>query len=136
MVSVALGRPCAIQDEELASPSPFSSIINNHFHSFDLSFPIECDDEYWVISEQDEEPSKHFSPIFLQQPVVFNQPVDKPSLIAAFISGLKLNKVLAVLVRTIVNIHLLFSPMWSYSSFVAVLVKEEQSPSRFHRGAK
>ena len=107
IISVALGRPCAIQDEELASPSSFSSLINISFHSFDLDFPIECDDEYWFTSGRDEEP---FSPAFLKQPVVFKQPVDKPSLITAFVWSLKLYKVLAVLVRTMVSICLLLSP--------------------------
>ncbi|KAG5645116.1 hypothetical protein DXG03_006930 [Asterophora parasitica] len=39
MISSALGRPCAIQDED-----------------FDVDFPIECDDEYWENSD----PSKRF----------------------------------------------------------------------------
>ncbi|KAF5374528.1 hypothetical protein D9615_009070 [Tricholomella constricta] len=39
MVSSALGRPCAIQDED-----------------FDVDFPVECDDEYW----ENPDPSKRF----------------------------------------------------------------------------
>jgi len=108
-VSVGLGRPCAIRDEESVSPfASLSWLIGIYFHSFDLDFPIECDDEYWYISEQDEEASKPFSPTFLQQPVVFKQPADKPSLITGFVLTLKLNKVLAVMLRTIVSICLLF----------------------------
>ncbi|KAF8150167.1 fungal-specific transcription factor domain-containing protein [Crassisporium funariophilum] len=39
MVSAALGRPCAIQDED-----------------FDLDLPVECDDEYW----ENPDPEKRF----------------------------------------------------------------------------
>jgi len=110
MSSVGLGRPCAIQDDESVFPSSsFSTLINFYWHSFDLDFPIECDDEYWFTSEQDEEASAPLSPTFLKQPVVFKQPADKPSLITAFVLSLKLNKVLAVLVRTIVSVCILFS---------------------------
>ena len=110
VTSVGLGRPCAIQDEELVRLFSSSSHISIYLHSFDLDFPIECDDEYWFISELDEALSKPFPPTFLQQPVVFKQPADKPSLITAFVWTLKLNKVLAVLLRTIVSNHLL-SPL-------------------------
>ena len=102
-VSVALGRPCAIQDEELAFSSCSSSPIIIYFHSFDLDFPTECDDEYWFTAEQNEEASKLVSPTSLQQPVIFKQPADKPSLITAFVLRLKLDKVLAMLVKTIVR---------------------------------
>ena len=82
-----------------------------YFDSFDLDFPIECDDEYWFISEQGEEGPNPLSPTFLKQPVVFKQPADKPSLITAFVLRLKLHKVLTVLVRTTVSICSLFSPI-------------------------
>ena len=123
MTSVGLGRPCAIQDEEsVSSSSSFSSFINIYWHSLDLDYPIECDDEYWFTLEKDEEGSKPFPASFLQQPVVFKQPSDKPSLITAFVLSLKLNKVVAVLVRTIVSICLssplrckLTDPLLQYS---------------------
>ncbi|KAG5732476.1 Transcriptional activator protein acu-15 [Termitomyces sp. T112] len=73
MVSSALGRPCAIQDED-----------------FDLDFPIECDDEYW----EHPDPAKRFK-----------QPPNKPSYVTGFVTLLKLNKVLTIILRTIYSIN-------------------------------
>lgn len=55
--------------------------------SFDLDFPIECDDEYW--EHQDPE-------------MAFRQPPDKPSAIAFFNCYLKLSDILAYAMRTVV----------------------------------
>ncbi|GLB45768.1 putative fungal specific transcription factor [Lyophyllum shimeji] len=71
--SAALGRPCAIQDED-----------------FDVDLPVECDDEYWEHSD----PSQRFK-----------QPPNKPSYVTGFILLLKLNQVLAILLRTIYSIN-------------------------------
>ncbi|KAG6899670.1 hypothetical protein C0993_008130 [Termitomyces sp. T159_Od127] len=73
MTSSALGRPCAIQDED-----------------FDLDFPIECDDEYW----EHPDPAKRF-----------RQPPDKPSYVTGFVTLLKLNQVLTIILRTIYSIN-------------------------------
>ena len=59
--------------------------------SFDVDFPIDCDDEYW----------EHPDP---QQ--AFKQPPDKPSTISFFISFLKLTNILAFAHRTIVGLFL------------------------------
>lgn len=74
-VSAALGRPCAIQDED-----------------FDLDMPIECDDEYW--DTECEESSQ-----------AWIQPSGKPSLLTAFNLYLKLNQILAFSLRTIYSIN-------------------------------
>ncbi|KAH6913531.1 fungal-specific transcription factor domain-containing protein [Coprinopsis sp. MPI-PUGE-AT-0042] len=74
-VSAALGRPCAIQDED-----------------FDLDMPIECDDEYW--DTECDDPSQ-----------AWVQPSGKPSLLTAFCLYLKLNQILAFSLRTIYSIN-------------------------------
>lgn len=56
--------------------------------SFDLDLPIECDDEYWDNSDP------HLR---------FKQPPNKPSLVTHFILYLRLNQVLAFMLRTIVS---------------------------------
>ena len=56
--------------------------------SFDLEFPAECDDEYW----EHPDPSK-----------AFRQPPGKPSTVSAFVLTLKLNRILAFALRTIVS---------------------------------
>ena len=56
--------------------------------SFDLDYPVECDDEYWVTPD----PS-----------MAFQQPPEKPSLIAFFNCMLRLNQIHAFAMRTIVR---------------------------------
>ncbi|EAU83262.2 nuclear protein [Coprinopsis cinerea okayama7 len=75
LVSAALGRPCAIQDED-----------------FDLEMPIECDDEYWETECDDVEQR-------------WKQPPGKPSLLTYFCLFLKLNQILAFSLRTIYSIN-------------------------------
>ena len=58
------------------------------FTSFDLDWPVDCDDEYW----DNLDPEKRFK-----------QPPNKPSLITGFILYLKLHKILALSLRTIVS---------------------------------
>ncbi|EGO25312.1 hypothetical protein SERLADRAFT_437067 [Serpula lacrymans var. lacrymans S7.9] len=53
---------------------------------FDVELPLEVDDEYW----EPEDPA-----------MAFHQPADKPSMIAAFNSHLKLTKIAAYALRTI-----------------------------------
>ncbi|KAH7925948.1 hypothetical protein BV22DRAFT_398883 [Leucogyrophana mollusca] len=71
-MSSYLGRPCAVNDEDL-----------------DLEPPIECDDEYWPHPNG---PAQHES---------FKQPPDKPSSLAFFTHFLKLNEIIALALRTI-----------------------------------
>ncbi|EIW83333.1 hypothetical protein CONPUDRAFT_102063 [Coniophora puteana RWD-64-598 SS2] len=55
---------------------------------FDIEFPLEVDDEYW----EAEDPEK-----------AFKQPADKPSTVCAFNELLKLSKIAAYALRTIVS---------------------------------
>ncbi|KAK7682544.1 hypothetical protein QCA50_014344 [Cerrena zonata] len=73
MMSITLGRPCAIQDED-----------------FDLELPVECDDEYWLVTETD---------------LKFQQPPGKPSRITFFNCFQRLNQILAFALRTIYSIN-------------------------------
>lgn len=57
------------------------------FHSFDIDFPVECDDEYW----------DHPDP-----KLRFKQPPNKPSSATAFILYIKVLKILGSSLRTIV----------------------------------
>ncbi|KAG6901652.1 hypothetical protein C0995_009543 [Termitomyces sp. Mi166 len=57
---------------------------------FDLDFPIECDDEYW----EHPDPAKRFK-----------QPPNKPSYVTGFVTLLKLNQVLTIILRTIYSIN-------------------------------
>ncbi|KAG6845260.1 hypothetical protein H0H87_011995 [Tephrocybe sp. NHM501043] len=57
---------------------------------FDVDFPVECDDEYW----EHPDPAKRFK-----------QPANKPSYVTGFISLLKLNQVLTIILRTIYSIN-------------------------------
>ncbi|PPQ94986.1 hypothetical protein CVT25_003738 [Psilocybe cyanescens] len=67
--SSLLGRPCAYPHE-----------------TFDVDYPIECDDEYWVA----EDPEK-----------AFEQPAGKPCSITAFVYLIKLCEVLGFTLRTL-----------------------------------
>ncbi|KAJ6581532.1 fungal-specific transcription factor domain-containing protein [Mycena capillaripes] len=85
------GRPCAIQDEEQVSNYMLYFRLFDAAASFDLDFPIDCDDEYW----DTETP---------ESAGAFRQPKDKPSLISAFIAHLRLCQVLSFALRTIYSI--------------------------------
>ncbi|PPQ70674.1 hypothetical protein CVT26_014613 [Gymnopilus dilepis] len=61
---------------------------------FDLDLPIDCDDEYW----DNDVPELRFK-----------QPIDKPSLISAFILYIKLHQIMAFSLRTIAS---LVGPKW------------------------
>lgn len=64
-----------------------------HFNgSFDVDFPVECDDEYW----EHPDPEKSFK-----------QPLDQPSKISYFIAYLKLTQILAFALRTVVSVFFL-----------------------------
>ena len=58
------------------------------FISFDLDLPVDCDDEYWDHTD----PEKRFK-----------QPPKKPSSVTSFILYIKLQKILAFSLRTIVS---------------------------------
>jgi hypothetical protein len=99
-MSSAMGRPCAIQDEEYVSvflylsgrgANPFLLLT-----SFDLDFPIECDDEYWP-GEVD--PSSRKRQVFDD----WSQPGNKPSKLSGFLALIKLMKLLSFALRTIVS---------------------------------
>ena len=62
------------------------SVQNQPLRSFDLDYPVECDDEYWEISD-----SK----------TVFKQPPGKPSQMTYFIWTLKLAEILGYALRTL-----------------------------------
>ncbi|EKM58719.1 uncharacterized protein PHACADRAFT_140787 [Phanerochaete carnosa HHB-10118-sp] len=67
-----LGRPCSVQDED-----------------FDVDYPIECDDEYWVTDGPQS---------------VFKQPVGQPSTVAHFNCTLRLDRIHAHALRTIYSL--------------------------------
>ena len=56
--------------------------------SFDLDYPVDCDDEYW----DHPDPEK-----------AWKQPPGRPSEVAFFISMLQLHELLAICLRTIVS---------------------------------
>ncbi|GJE89798.1 Zn(II)2Cys6 transcription factor [Phanerochaete sordida] len=68
-----LGRPCSIQDED-----------------FDIDYPIECDDEYWLADDPRD---------------AFKQPAGKPSIVSHFIWHLKLLRVNGRAIRTIYSLQ-------------------------------
>ncbi|KAI0073070.1 hypothetical protein K474DRAFT_1667005 [Panus rudis PR-1116 ss-1] len=72
-VSMIVGRALAIRDEDI-----------------DLDFPVECDDEYWVIKGNE---------------VKFRQPPGKPSKIAYFNCMIRLHQIIAFALRTIYSIN-------------------------------
>ena len=69
-------------------PRPSCVTIAETLPSFDLDFPVDCDDEYW--SHPDPAQS-------------FKQPAGKPSTLSYFISSIKLNQILGFALRTIVR---------------------------------
>ncbi|KAH8105131.1 fungal-specific transcription factor domain-containing protein [Cristinia sonorae] len=80
-LSMKLGRACAIQDED-----------------FDLDLPVECDDEYWVISAHPNG-QREF------ELVDFKHPPGKPSKISYFNYFLRLDQILAFALRTVYSIN-------------------------------
>ena len=89
IISAALGRPCAIHDDEYVCWIYACNLLPNKniYSSFDLELPVDCDDEYW----DHPDPKQRFK-----------QPENKPSLISAFILFIKLNQILSYCLRTIV----------------------------------
>lgn len=57
--------------------------------SYDLDYPIACDDEYWALPD----PSKSFQ-----------QPPDKPSIVSYFNCSLRLMEILANVMRLLVSL--------------------------------
>ncbi|KAL0961510.1 hypothetical protein HGRIS_006450 [Hohenbuehelia grisea] len=90
IASAALGRPCGIGDEEYARIVSRSLVYLMQAYSFDQDLPIECDDEYWETSDP-----KH----------AFQQPPEKPSVIAFFNSYLRLTQLLSFVLRSIYAIN-------------------------------
>jgi hypothetical protein len=64
------------------------AICTYNAQSFDVDWPMECDDEYWGTGS--------LSPSF-------HQPADKPSKLTFFILMLKLQQIHAFALRTLVN---------------------------------
>ncbi|KAG5635679.1 hypothetical protein H0H81_010417 [Sphagnurus paluster] len=75
LFSSSLGRPCSIHDED-----------------FDIDLPIECDDEYW----EHPDPEQRW-----RQPT----PDKTPSLVTYFVVYIRLNQILAFLLRTVYAIN-------------------------------
>ena len=101
MISAALGRPCAIHDEEYVfwmnpcnlSP-PYQKSIFFFTPSFDVDLPVNCDDEYWDHPDPEQR---------------FKQPENKPSLTASFLLTIKLNQILSYCLRTIACLFIHFT---------------------------
>ncbi|GJE89793.1 Zn(II)2Cys6 transcription factor [Phanerochaete sordida] len=72
-MSTTLGRSCDLQDE-----------------NFDVDFPTECDDEYWIAENPKD---------------AFKQPVGKPSTVSHFVWHLKLFRINAHTLRTIYSLQ-------------------------------
>ncbi|KAJ4497017.1 fungal-specific transcription factor domain-containing protein [Lentinula lateritia] len=70
---LTLGRPCSLHDED-----------------FDLDYPIDCDDEFWLLSDPEES---------------FKQPPGKPSKIAFITSFIEVSFILSYALRTIYSIN-------------------------------
>ncbi|KAL6301104.1 fungal-specific transcription factor domain-containing protein, partial [Sparassis latifolia] len=73
-MSSALGRPCAMQDDE-----------------FDLDYPVECDDEFWL----QDDPAQ-----------CFKQPPGRLSVITFFVLYVKLQQIIAMALRTVYSINI------------------------------
>ena len=88
VTSFALGRPCAIQDEESVNGFVYVKANADYRCRYDIDLMTEVDDEYWT----NPDPA-----------LAFKQPPGKPSKIA-FVNQLnRLLKVLAFASRTIVS---------------------------------
>ncbi|GJE89792.1 Zn(II)2Cys6 transcription factor [Phanerochaete sordida] len=67
------GRPCSLQDDD-----------------FDVDYPIECDDEYWINDDPE---------------LAFKQPEGKPSVISYFISTLRQGRLVSAMFRTLYTLR-------------------------------
>ena len=89
--SITLGRSPALHDEEWAL-LPYQAkrigLLTLFAFSFDVDFPIDCDDEYWIPSDGG---------------VPFKQPPRIPSKITFFNLSNKLNQITSLVLRTIVS---------------------------------
>lgn len=83
-MSIALGRPFSLYDEEYVSKT--SALLILIVISMDLDFPVDCDDEYW------DNPGHEFE-----------QPAGQPSRVTFFIHMLKACQILSFAIRTIVS---------------------------------
>ncbi|GJE89779.1 Zn(II)2Cys6 transcription factor [Phanerochaete sordida] len=72
-MSAHLGRPCAIHEED-----------------FDLDYPIECDDEYWLADDSRD---------------AFKQPPEKPSAVSHFVWYLKLMRINSRALQTLYSLQ-------------------------------
>ena len=86
------------------------------WQSFDLDYPLEVDDEYWV-------PSDPSQPAFVQ-------PEGKPSTISFFVSMLKLTQIKAHCLRTLVSISFLLIPRTYLEKSHIVLHRQVKSAAR------
>lgn len=80
--------------------------LTHALSSFDVDLPLEVDDEYW----ETKDPEK-----------AFQQPPGKPSKIAGFNSYLKLTKISAYALRTIVRFPTPQVPFTSDLTFIGVV---------------
>lgn len=55
----------------------------------DVDFPIECDDEHWIVDDPEQ---------------AFKQPEGRPSTVSYFVSSLRLKQIQAFALRTLVRI--------------------------------
>ncbi len=82
------------------------------FHgSIDVDLPTEIDDEYWPTSASDGPP---------------RQPEGKPSKVAVFVALIRLTRILASALRTIVSSVFSEMPAWSEHSFPHVVVPHQE----------
>lgn len=102
-LSSALGRPCCIQDEEYVNAACTFASLYLQNSSYDLDFPVECDDEYWYTDD----PS-----------LAFKQPPGKPSKVSFFRHFIKLCQIHGRALRTIVRL----SEAWYDANLTHVIV--------------
>lgn len=94
-------------------PFPFRNGENTDRNiRFDLDFPLEVDDEYWIPSD----PSQS----------AFKQPEGKPSIVSGFICMLKISQIKAHALRTIVSYSF-------HSSFKSILRMNSHSTALISR---
>lgn len=80
----------------------FSGLIR--VSRFDLDYPIECDDEYWVVDDPQQ---------------AFKQPPGKPAMVVHFIQSLKLTEIHTRALRTIVR---RYRPLLSCAAYLATSI--------------
>lgn len=89
--SLEMGRPLSIFDEEYDTASQLdTSCADFGVFSIDAPLPRDCDDEYWITGPRHN--------------VYFAQPADKPTVTSGFIQLLKLRRIQAYAMRTIVSV--------------------------------